>query len=182
MTDKAIIVHWNPWCENIPYKDSKGPYLSIKNLEFEYIDRGIKSFSLFASDIRRMFPNIETLFLEQNYSWEASVNNFYDFIIDIFSSNTLKRFIMIDSQSEFIEHLDKYKFFDLLPTDAVIIIKADIETDVITKDGKGLVFINNDEDPLGFISPSVLTNIVDTIKQNEPSDWIFEYITNLYKN
>lgn len=69
---------WVWWC-NIQKEMEEGivPEPEIETVIFEYIDRGIRDFQVFAEYIREKYPNIRDLWVDQNYIGNGSLVDFY---------------------------------------------------------------------------------------------------------
>ena len=90
----------------------------ITAMRFQDIDRGINNF-VELLDILNLFPNLDTLEINQNFSYNPEYSdvlmkdNFLEFL------NKLK---LKDSQSHFIQHLTNDELFNTMPEDSIYLI------------------------------------------------------------
>lgn len=89
----------------------------ITSLEME-VDRGV-DFQILLESLSE-FPNLETLTLKQNYAHgkHISLADFIDFLEHL----SLKKFTLIDFQSEFLNILKPFDFFFMLPNNCDYVI------------------------------------------------------------
>lgn len=80
-------------------------YPHIKCLVFESVDRGIYCWDSFRDFLKRAFPNLQSLFLSQNYSFEREVPKIIKFLKD----DWLEHIIICDQQTTGITCLNQFE-------------------------------------------------------------------------
>lgn len=114
------------------------PNLEINHINVDYVDRGISNFNAFANMIKNLFPNIETLDLDQNYSYYPKIYNmcisndeknlmYYQEFLNMLKTLKLKNFRFYDQQSRFINNINIEDIFEIMPNDSVYVLRSGCE-------------------------------------------------------
>ncbi len=103
------------------------PFSWVKILEFKYCDRGVDDWIEFAK-LLEYFPNMEKLYIRQNYTMANSCDDFYQFIKLVYSNKHMKVLVLIDSQSNFIPHLITDELFKYMSNNSTILISRIIDS------------------------------------------------------
>lgn len=117
------------------------PNCEITHIHIDYIDRGIRDFVAFANMIKHLFPNIETLEFNQNYSYNSELEKnsdnitendpysvyleYYKEFLKMLKILKLKNFRISDEQSKFFKFINIEDIFEIMPDDSVYVMRID---------------------------------------------------------
>lgn len=99
-------------------------FTSIKFIKFDYVDRGIPSFRVFGNMLKDLFPNLEKLWISQNYSYcgenvsEKDLGNDYLYMLKLLK---LKSFCLCSYQDTFLNCVTKEDILNSIENNSLYI-------------------------------------------------------------